>query len=41
MGGVLAFGLTGVVAGPVILAIIMVSFDAGREASTPVNQSVQ
>jgi len=41
MGGVLAFGLTGVVAGPVILAIIMVSFDAGREATTPVNQSVQ
>lgn len=36
LGGVLAFGLTGVVAGPVILAIIMVFFDAGREATTQV-----
>ncbi|HCC54272.1 MAG TPA: AI-2E family transporter [Desulfobulbaceae bacterium] len=32
LGGILAFGLSGLMAGPVILAIIMVFFDACREA---------
>jgi len=31
LGGILAFGLSGLVAGPVVLAIIMVFFDAARE----------
>lgn len=35
LGGVLGFGLSGLVAGPVILAIIMVFFDAEREAAPP------
>ena len=35
LGGIWAFGLSGVVAGPVILAIIMVFFDACREATVP------
>ena len=34
-GGILAFGLSGVVAGPVILAIIMVFFEAWRETADP------
>lgn len=38
LGGILAFGLTGVVAGPVILAIIMVFFDACRKAPPPACQ---
>lgn len=39
LGGILAFGLSGLVAGPVILAIIMVFFDAGREVTHPPDQS--
>lgn len=40
LGGILAFGLSGLVAGPVILAIIMVFFDAGRKVTHPSDQSV-
>jgi len=39
LGGILAFGLSGLVAGPVILAIILVFFEAGRGATCPSDQS--
>jgi predicted PurR-regulated permease PerM len=41
LGGIWAFGLSGVVAGPVILAIIMVFFDACREATVPADHVKQ
>ena len=31
LGGILAFGITGVVAGPVILALVLVFFDESRQ----------
>ena len=40
-GGVLAFGLSGVVAGPVILAIILVFSDAYRAAMEPADRNLQ
>lgn len=40
LGGILAFGLSGLVAGPVILAIILVFFEAGREVTCPSDQNV-
>ena len=40
LGGIWAFGLSGLVAGPVILAVIMVFFDACREAP-PADQGLQ
>jgi len=41
LGGFLAFGMAGLVLGPVILAIIMVFFDANRETLSPVDQVSQ
>ncbi|HBG06730.1 MAG: AI-2E family transporter [Geobacteraceae bacterium GWC2_58_44] len=40
-GGILAFGLSGVVAGPAILAVIMVFSDACREATVLADQNLQ
>jgi len=34
LGGILAFGITGVVAGPVILAIVLVFFEESRQETT-------
>jgi predicted PurR-regulated permease PerM len=39
LGGFLAFGLAGLVLGPVVLSIILILFEASREALAPADQS--
>jgi predicted PurR-regulated permease PerM len=41
LGGFLAFGLSGLVLGPVVLSIILVFLDASGEALPPSGQSPQ